>query len=67
MKFCTRAETRRATLLDAAELIERRLIRTTGFANRTDVEISQYQLGIRVALRECQALLREEATRATAR
>ena len=52
--------TRAETLTAAADLIERRLVQTTAFGATPTTD---YQRGIHVALREAQALLRQEAGR----
>ena len=55
--------TRAEALTEAADLIERRLVQTTGFGRTPADTWSDYQRGIHFALREAQALLREEAGR----
>lgn len=55
---------RRAFWTAAADLIERRLVKTTGFYGQPlSKPLNDYQRGILYALRECQALMREQATR----
>ena len=54
------AVTRAEALTAAADLIERRLVQTTAFRDKPTTD---YQRGIHFALREAQALLRQEAGR----
>jgi hypothetical protein len=50
-------------LRDAAELVDKRLVTTTGFTNKPTPALSEYERGIRRALDEVLALLREEGAR----
>lgn len=52
---------RKDVMLDAAALIERRLVQTSSCVGIPDDRLNDYQRGIMVALRACQDLLREEA------
>jgi len=52
-----------AALIEAADLIERRLVKTASGFTIPAKDLTDYQRGIVYAIRQVQALLRQEAAR----